>query len=127
MSKIKTLTLRPSAARGERQSYSEFLDQWLNVLVGDQPDMFKAASMSGGAYSSYTGELPAWAREVYMADKPSYVIYSYATPLAWLRSDGSWAYVDHRYSVTTSKHQSHLRHLFTRMGRNPFYVTNPAS
>lgn len=35
-----------------------------------------------------------------------YIVYSYATPIAWYDSvEGVWYYVDHRYSVTTTNHQ----------------------
>ena len=38
-----------------------------------------------------------------------YVIYSYSTPIAWLRGDGEWAMPDAKYSVTTTKHQTTTR------------------
>lgn len=37
-----------------------------------------------------------------------YVIYSYATPVAW-RSAGTWHVPPFRYSVTTSKHVGRVR------------------
>jgi hypothetical protein len=36
-----------------------------------------------------------------------YVIYSYATPIAW-HANGEWTKSSSRYSVTTSKHQGRL-------------------
>lgn len=117
MNKIKNLTLRPSAAGGYRESYGEWLDNWLNVLCGE-PQPFKAASMSGGSYSSYVGHLPTRFRESYHATAPhahQFVVYSYDTPIAWLNEDGSWSVPDTKYSMTTSRHQSHLSHLLGRM------------
>ena len=35
-----------------------------------------------------------------------YVIYSYSTPIAWLRGDGEWAMPQAKYSVTTKRHQT---------------------
>lgn len=40
-----------------------------------------------------------------------YVVYSYATPIAWVRKDGVAHIVDQRFSVTTSKHQGKLYRL----------------
>jgi len=36
----------------------------------------------------------------------TYVVYSYATPIAWVRGDGEVHLVAQRFSPTTSKHQS---------------------
>lgn len=58
-----------------------------------------------------TGELPAEWRERFLADRPTYVVYSYRTPIGWVRDEEDGTNVltvapDVRYSVTTSKHQS---------------------
>ena len=38
-----------------------------------------------------------------------YVIYSYTTPIAWLRGDGSWFMPEAGYSVTTKRHKAIIR------------------
>ena len=38
----------------------------------------------------------------------TYVVWSYQTPIAWVKSDGSVHKVSQRFSVTTSKHQGLL-------------------
>lgn len=38
-----------------------------------------------------------------------YVIYSYATPIAWHVEGGGWYMPDVRYSVTTGRHQGVVR------------------
>lgn len=38
----------------------------------------------------------------------TYVVYSYHTPIAWVRKDGSVYRVAQRFSPTTSKHQGML-------------------
>lgn len=38
-----------------------------------------------------------------------YVVYSYATPIAWLDTDGVWTLPAITYSRTTSKHQGITR------------------
>ena len=41
-------------------------------------------------------------------DEPSYLVYSYATPIAWFGKVG-WVLPAVKYSPTTSKHQSIVR------------------
>ncbi|HST77251.1 MAG TPA: hypothetical protein VLN58_02050 [Verrucomicrobiae bacterium] len=56
-----------------------------------------------------TGELPDyWARKFNQTEK-TYVVFSYATPIAWCDVNCVWTVPDVRYSVTTSKHQSRIR------------------
>lgn len=38
-----------------------------------------------------------------------YVIYSYYTPIAWLRGDGQWAMPEADYSATTERHKNTIR------------------
>lgn len=50
------------------------------------------------------GDLP----EKYLDDlitKAAYIVYSYATPIAWVRTDGSICIPPVRYSNTTTQHQ----------------------
>ena len=62
---------------------------------------------------------PAWVDPGRMTDSDSaamrtahdligidFVVYSYATPIAYRTQDGNWTIPDAKYSVTTSKHQS---------------------
>src|SRR5262245_36953851 len=60
-----------------------------------------------------TGRLPQeWARK-YLADAASpgvrYTVVSYATPIAWVTTDGAVVIPDESYSVTTSRHQGMVR------------------
>lgn len=62
----------------------------------------------------YTGQLPAdWVERMRSDARESndvlFVLYSYSTPIAWRTSSGEVVVPDVRYSVTTSKHQSHAR------------------
>jgi hypothetical protein len=41
-------------------------------------------------------------------DEPSYIVYSYATPIAWFGKIG-WVLPAIKYSQTTSRHQSIVR------------------
>jgi len=54
--------------------------------------------------------LPADWRERYerQYDEITYVVWSYDTPIAWVLEDGSVIKVNHKWSVTTSKHQGML-------------------
>ncbi len=38
-----------------------------------------------------------------------YVVFSYSTPIAWENADGTLYVPEVKYSVTTSRHQSHCR------------------
>ena len=42
-------------------------------------------------------------------DRLNYVVWSYRTPIAWSRTDGTWIIPDEKYSMTTSRHQSLIR------------------
>lgn len=66
---------------------------------------------------------PRWVNSGRMSDSDSttlcaardnigidYVIYSYATPIAYRTHDGEWTIPGAKYSVTTSKHQSTIRY-----------------
>ncbi len=80
---------------------------------------FNANSMSGRwtGYSS-AGIMPASARDEFQwhmhnavsEGRELYVVYSYDTPIAWYDPfHRQWYYVDAKYSVTTSRHQSIVR------------------
>jgi hypothetical protein len=64
--------------------------------------------------SVYTGIMPTSEiitfRERQQAGKITYVIQSYATPIAWLDIDHGWCFTTTRYSVTTSKHLGTARY-----------------
>ncbi len=78
---------------------------YTDVLKNRQPFRTSGA-LSGGAPTGSTGRLPADWRNLYQTGA-DYVIYSYATPIAWHRpADNLWIVPDERYSVTTSRHQS---------------------
>lgn len=76
----------------------------------------EAWSNSGGSFYGRSGA--AWdggrldsADEIAATRKATYVIYSYATPVAWRNADGSWTKTAQRFSVTTSQHQGRLYRL----------------
>lgn len=79
---------------------------------------FTAASMHaratdpGNQYRGGAGILPYdWSSTFYRdtADGLAYIVYSYATPIAWERSDGTRVIPAVRYSVSTARHQSQVR------------------
>jgi len=63
------------------------------------------------AYIPYTGFLPdEWREDIRKdASHVDYIVWSYATPIAWRLTNGQWILPDVRYSVTTSKHQGIVR------------------
>jgi hypothetical protein len=57
------------------------------------------------------GRLPREHANAFMMDHLAgiaYVVWSYGTPIAWVRKDGTVVKPDVRYSRTTSKHQGML-------------------
>lgn len=59
----------------------------------------------------FTGYLPDEYATAY-AQRRDYITYtatSYGTPIAWHDSERGWIVPSVRYSVTTSKHQGHVR------------------
>jgi hypothetical protein len=72
----------------------------------------QASFRGGSAYDNYgtTGALNSTEKDAYYADANSidYVVYSYATPIAWHTPKG-WHVVNQKFSVTTSRHQSSVR------------------
>ena len=59
------------------------------------------------------GRMHVWDNALLYSDQNSYgvdyVIYSYSTPIAWLRGDGQWAMPQAKYSVITTRHQTTIR------------------
>ena len=58
-------------------------------------------------YPAY-GMLPSTHISLLESENPSYIIYSYGTPIAWYGTHG-WHIPALKYSVSTSKHQSLVR------------------
>lgn len=77
-------------------------------LVGEYPNSY------GRFYLGWLSEM--WQddfTETY--DDIDYVVYSYATPIAWHMKSGEWVYPPVSYSPTTTGHQSVVR---TALGIN---------
>ena len=58
-----------------------------------------------------TGYLPHEERDrlrAAIAERPTYIVYSYNTPIGWMEAEG-WHIPEVRYSSTTSRHQSLTR------------------
>lgn len=56
----------------------------------------------------WTGRLSPRLAAALIAADADYIVYSYATPIAWHGKDG-WTVPDALYSATTSKHQGLVR------------------
>lgn len=72
---------------------------------------FEASSLSG-KYMNYTpgaGRLGDEYNKLITDFKPgAYVVFSYATPIAWFGANG-WYIVEQKFSPTTSKTQTFIR------------------
>jgi hypothetical protein len=71
---------------------------------------FRIGNVSGQTHLSGTGRLPeehaAMLRTQDRSGMVKYVLYSYATPMAWLLEGGEWVKPQVKYSPITSGHQS---------------------
>lgn len=89
----------------KRSSWMDLRDV---LLAGDEftnnGGSFTGAPV-GPSVRPLTGRMSTDEAAQFRADRPTYVIWSYATPIAWRRADGTWHASDARYSVTTSHHQ----------------------
>lgn len=102
-----------------KSTYTEFFDLWTSTL--SRRVDFVAATMKGVRYATppgeairggqrfATGQLPVPARDHFLndSDDVDFIVWSYATPIAWHTTDG-WTFVDYVFSATTSKHQARL-------------------
>lgn len=59
-----------------------------------------------GKYLPFTGSLPQ--EFIPSAEKASYVVFSYSTPIAWWSREDGWTVPATKYSRTTSTHQGKL-------------------
>ena len=71
---------------------------------------FTGSNLTGGSRGTVGsfGRLPGEWRDRFREDQPDYVVWSYATPIAWHGRRG-WTIPPVRYSQTTGRHLSHVR------------------
>jgi len=93
------------ARREPFQGHGSIRGKWVTGMLG---------YMENGAPAS--GQLPKEHRAQLRADLNThgrvYVVWSYATPIAWTTPDGETRVPDVKYSVTTSRHQGYARRGF---------------
>ena len=70
---------------------------------------FTGSNLTGGSRGTVGsfGRLPGEWRDRFCEDQPDYIVWSYATPIAWHGRQG-WIVPPVKYSPTTSKHVSHV-------------------
>ena len=70
---------------------------------------FTGSNLRGGPRGPVggLGLLPLHWRDAFYEDRPDYVVWSYATPIAWHGARG-WVVPPVRYSVTTIRHKQHV-------------------
>lgn len=83
-----------------------------------EPARERRTNLTGGPVlmHPYPGSLPDPYRREYWDTEIRYVIFSYDTPIAWLRyggtwlpTDGTWRFPPVNYSLTTTAHQDIVR------------------
>lgn len=78
--------------------------------IRDREPFKTSGSLEAGDLAYYgTGRLDSHEIDAYYRDRATmdYIVYSYATPIAW-HSENGWHVVTQKFSSTTSKHQSNL-------------------
>jgi hypothetical protein len=102
-----------------RDSFADFAA----VMKARKPFRTSGALFGGPCSPNYrpgVGILPEEWQERLRATSVDYVVYSYATPIAWHDAyTGEWIVPDVKYSTTTSKHQGKIRSAVNSM-RNSF-------
>ena len=82
-----------------------------NIVARREP--FTGSNLTAGPRGTVGsfGRLPHYWRDRFCEDQPDYVVWSYATPIAWHGRQG-WIVPPLKYSQTTSRHVSYVtRHL----------------
>ena len=97
--KIKRLTTRSQATA---------------IAIRDREPFTTSGSLKGEVVSGLTswdsGRLSGPDLDRFHEDKSriEYVVFSFATPIAWITEEGEWYIVRAKFSPTTSKHQGNL-------------------
>lgn len=110
-----------------RRTFRVSADMWTvlqDILVGTPEDFNSdSASLTGRSFKSvypHHGRMSGHDEDVFRGHRAAgaitYVVYSYSTPIAYRISVmvlgenvNEWIVPDHKYSVTTSKHQGKVR------------------
>ena len=92
-----------------REEFNTDHDSIAGVVASEDEDEGK---LSGAALQTFRNNLP----------RMQFIVYSYATPIAWRLDDGKWQMPKVAYSTTTSKHQAKVNYAFTLMGVTPEYI-----
>ena len=82
----------------------------VSTLIASRTPFQTYGALRGGANEGNTGQLNPDERNRFYEDANhiDYVVYSYATPIAWHSTSRGWHKVAQKFSVTTSKHQGKL-------------------
>ena len=85
----------------------QYISNQINFIGSNFVGIVQAPDHSPDDYRTY-GQLDTNNIALLNSDHPTYIVYSYATPIAWYGING-WNLPSIKYSPTTSKHQSIVR------------------
>lgn len=98
--KLSTRSIATAEAIGRRETFDTY-----GSLRGER------RNPADNRFSVWdSGRLSGRDLEQFRTDLPviDYIVFSYATPIAWTTTDGRVHKVTQKFSVTTSKHQGNL-------------------
>lgn len=86
--------------------------------ISDRKPFKSGGALSADTGNGYTGYLAGEALEAFYADRNAidYIVYSYATPIAWHTTTRGWIYPLAKYSASTGPHQSLTRSALSGVG-----------
>lgn len=93
-----------------RLKVSDHADVFASYITNRRPFMAGTGNLRGEETAVPTvGALPSPHGVTLAQSDVDYVVYSYATPIAWHTCGGTWWVPDVNYSLTTTNHQNTVR------------------
>lgn len=93
----------------ERMNFNASNMRGRNVRWDGERYVWPVVTHPAGGLGFTWGRLSDGLRGDLEADQPTYVVWSYLTPIAWWSPDKGWVMPEEKYSLTTTQHQSQVR------------------
>lgn len=113
MTENNVIRLRQRGGRGWQETSGAIYRAIMSGTLFVSGAMEGTKSLNSG--KAGVGQLPKRWEEIFNQDQPDYIVWSYATPIAWhVPNDGDgdderWVIPYVKYSATTTRHQNLVR------------------